>query len=62
MLLFAEVLIYVTLIYGYGDVHGFPYSENYLEIGPAMLSLVHYYYQWTIQTTSADRAPIIIIR
>ena len=62
MLLFAEVRISVTTIYGYEDGHGFPYPENYLEIGSAMLSLVRYYYQRTIQTTLADRATIIIIR
>ena len=61
-LLFAEVRISLTTIYGSEDANGFPYSENYLEIGSAMLSLVRYYYQRTIQTTSADRATIIIIR
>ena len=61
-LLFAEVRISVTTIYGSEDAHGFPYPENYLEIGSAMLSLVRYYYQRTIQTTSIDRATIIIIR
>ena len=40
MLLFAEVRISVSTIYGSEDIHGFPYPENYLEIGPAMLSLV----------------------
>ena len=56
MLLFAEVPISVTTTYGYEDVHGFPYPENYLEIGSAMLSLLVRYYQRTIQaTTSVDR-------
>ena len=56
MLFFAEVRISVTTIYGSEDDHGFPYPENYLKIGSAMLSLVRYYYQRTIQTTAADRA------
>ena len=54
-LLFAEVRISVTTIYGYEDVHGFSYPDNYLEIGSAMLSLIRCC-QRTIQaTTSADR-------
>ena len=57
-LLFADVWISVISIYGSEDVRGFPYPENYLEIGSAMLSLVRYY-QRTTQTTSADRATII---
>ena len=59
MFLFAEERILVTTIYWSENVCGFPYPENYLEIGSAMLSLVRYYQQTIQATTSADRANII---
>ena len=61
MLLFAEVQISATTTYGSEDLHGFPYLENYLEIGWAMLSLVRCCEQIIQANTSADRATIILL-
>ena len=61
MLLFAEVPISVTTTYGYEDVHGFPYPENYLEIGLAMLSLVRCYQLATDGPAKRTRRPIAAV-